>query len=627
MAILRSIDFHHERDSGCTFMILMVLYITVVHVLVTTIHGEMYKAQGYLCNYGAQYTSGSKFESNLKTVFNNLVQRTPQTGFNTIVNGQSPDRVSGLLQCRGDTTVDQCSNCAKFVTSSIKNFCGNGVGARVWFDFCYLRYENYSFIGQMGDDGIYINLTGNAMNPSVSIPIVGMLWSKLSDEAASAMKRCAFDRTVDSLSRNIYGQAQCTRDISTNDCRTCLSNTINNSLSTYSGSQSLQGLMSSCIVSYETYSFFNLTALPVAPAEAPAHTPPNKYNSPHINQSRKIPITLGVVGGFLLILFVCLFATWKRLKSAIFGRPCEGQGQVKEDALIIQDQQIVMFKRKTLLAATENFHDNNKLGEGGFGPVYKGITEDGKEIAVKKLSLTSRQGRKEFLNEVKLVAKIRHRNVVNILGCCAEGSERLLVYEYLPNKSLDKILLDPNKPLDWPKRYNIILGVARGLLYLHQDSHLRVIHRDIKATNILLDENLNPKIADFGLARLFPENVTHVSTGAVAGTYGYMAPEYALHGQLSAWTSYQQGNIVQMVDPALIETCDREQAFRCLHVGLLCTQADPSLRPLMPKITMMLSPQFVGLPDPTKPPLVISVNQNINSTNSVAELCSRPSSI
>jgi serine/threonine protein kinase len=305
---------------------------------------------------------------------------------------------------------------------------------------------------------------------------------------------------------------------------------------------------------------------------------------------------------------------------------------------------------ETLLAATENFHDDNKLGQGGFGPVYKGTLSDGKEIAVKKLCLKSRQGKKEFINEVKLVSKIQHRNLVKLLGCCTEGLEKLLVYEYLPNKSLDKILFDPEKrnQLDWQKRYNIIVGIARGLLYLHQDSRLRIIHRDIKASNILLDEKLDPKVADFGLARVFPEDESHVST-TVAGTYGYMAPEYLMQRQLSvkadvysfgvlllevvtgrkntdynlspemqmllewAWRSYEHGNIEQMIDRAIIETCDEEQALRCIVVGLLCTQADSSLRPPMSTITLMISSHSVTLPDPTKPAFVSSVTQTTSS--------------
>eukprot|EP00253_Pinus_taeda_P006437 PITA_06437 len=338
-------------------------------------------------------------------------------------------------------------------------------------------------------------------------------------------------------------------------------------------------------------------------------------------------------------------------------RGYEGGWEVEQDARISEDGQLIMFKMETLLAATENFHDDNKLGEGGFGPVYKGTTPDGKEIAVKRLSLNSAQGKKEFLNEVKLVAKIQHRNLVKLLGYCVEGSKTVLVYEYLPNKSLDKILFHPNhrKQLDWHKRYNIILGVARGLLYLHQDSVLRIVHRDIKASNILLDEKLNPKIADFGLAKHFPDNESHVST-RLAGTFGYMAPEYGMQGQLSvkadvysfgvlllevitgrkntnyslspemqillgwAWRSYEQGNVVQMIDPAIIETCDKEQALRCIHVGLLCTQAEASLRPPISEAIQMLSSDSVILPSPTKPVFVSSITQTTTRTGSSSGL-------
>ncbi|KAH9302312.1 hypothetical protein KI387_013895, partial [Taxus chinensis] len=189
-----------------------------------------------------------------------------------------------------------------------------------------------------------------------------------------------------------------------------------------------------------------------------------------------------------------------------------------ESGLLMQEQHFV-FGLQELAEATENFHEKNKLGEGGFGAVYRGTTTDGRGIAVKKLSARSAQGKKEFMNEVKLVANVQHRNLVKLWGCCAERDERLLVYDYLPNKSLDTFLFDHEKrrELDWQKRYNIIFGIARGLLYLHEDSQLRIIHRDIKANNILLDDKLNPKIADFGLARLSPEGETHIET-RVAGT-------------------------------------------------------------------------------------------------------------
>ncbi|KAK9095755.1 hypothetical protein Sjap_021252 [Stephania japonica] len=199
--------------------------------------------------------------------------------------------------------------------------------------------------------------------------------------------------------------------------------------------------------------------------------------------------------------------------------------------------QFRLLSYNTIVAATNNFSPANKLGEGGFGPVYKGRLEEGQEIAVKKLSKSSGQGLKEFKNEIMLIAKLQHTNLVRLLGCSIKKEEKMLIYEYMPNKSLDFFLFDPTgdgrKTLDWRKRVNIIEGVAQGLLYLHKYSRLRIIHRDLKASNILLDAEMNPKISDFGMARIFGGNDSAANTNRIVGTYGYMSPEYAMEGIFS----------------------------------------------------------------------------------------------
>ncbi|RDX74300.1 Cysteine-rich receptor-like protein kinase 10, partial [Mucuna pruriens] len=298
-----------------------------------------------------------------------------------------------------------------------------------------------------------------------------------------------------------------------------------------------------------------------------------------------------------------------------------------------QEQKIFPFE--TLVAATKNFHILNKLGEGGFGPVFKGKLNDGREIAVKKLSQRSSQGKTQFINEAKLLARVQHRNVVNLFGYCAHGSQKLLVYEYVPRESLDKLLFKSHKRevLDWKRRFDIINGVARGLLYLHEDSHNCIIHRDIKASNILLDEKWVPKIADFGLARLFPEDQTHVHT-RVAGTNGYLAPEYLMHGHLSvkadvysygvlllelisgqrnssfdldvnllewAYKLYKKGRALEIVDPILASSASPEQVVMCIQLGLLCIQGEPQQRPTMGRVVVMLSKKPGHMEEPTRP--------------------------
>ncbi|CBI26866.3 hypothetical protein VitviT2T_000439 [Vitis vinifera] len=312
------------------------------------------------------------------------------------------------------------------------------------------------------------------------------------------------------------------------------------------------------------------------------------------------------------------------------------EGQKEEDLEKIAAQEQKLFPFETLVAATKNFHQ--KLGEGGFGPVFKGRLEDGREIAVKKLSQNSNQGKKEFENEAKLLARVQHRNVVNLLGYCTRGAEKLLVYEYISNESLDKFLFKTGRreELDWKRRYDIVGGIARGLLYLHEDSHSCIIHRDIKASNVLLDDKWAPKIADFGMARLFPEDQTHVNT-RVAGTNGYMAPEYVMHGHLSvkadvfsfgvlilelisgqknstfdvnldaqnllewAWKLYKKGRSLEVLDPSLASSAVAEQVAMCVQIGLLCTQADPQSRPNMRRVVVMLSKKPGTLEEPTRP--------------------------
>ncbi|KAI8001999.1 G-type lectin S-receptor-like serine/threonine-protein kinase [Camellia lanceoleosa] len=310
------------------------------------------------------------------------------------------------------------------------------------------------------------------------------------------------------------------------------------------------------------------------------------------------------------------------------------------DSMNTSELPIIGFDK--LLAATDNFSTTNKLGEGGFGPVYKGKLEDGQLVAVKRLSRHSGQGVEEFKNEIILISKLQHRNLVRLLGCCIEGEEKLLVYEYMTNKSLDTFLFDATKrvKLDWAKRFHIIQGIARGLLYLHRDSCLRIIHRDLKASNILLDDDMNSKISDFGIARTFQVTQELANTHRVVGTFGYMSPEYAMGGLFSeksdvysfgvlllemvsgkrntcfhyhekylnllgyAWKLCNESRASDLVDEVVIDSCSWSEVMRCIRISLLCVQDHAADRPTMSVVVLMLSNE-IDLPHPKQPTFTI----------------------
>ncbi|KAG6415376.1 hypothetical protein SASPL_122787 [Salvia splendens] len=343
-----------------------------------------------------------------------------------------------------------------------------------------------------------------------------------------------------------------------------------------------------------------------------------------------------VIASVTSLAFACLILGYVFCRNTQKKNLSMSQGMFS--ATHVKDAELPFFSLSTVLKATDNFSDKNKLGEGGFGPVYMGVLEEGHEIAVKRLSKTSMQGVNELRNEVTLISKLQHRNLVRTLGFCAQGDEYMLIYEYMPNYSLDITLFDQEKSrlLDWQKRFNIISGIAKGLLYLHQDSRLRIIHRDLKTSNILLDADMIPKISDFGLARSFGGNQTEAQTRRVVGTYGYMSPEYAMDGVFSvksdvfsfgvlvleivsgnrnrgfllkdqnlnllghAWSLYKEDSLRKLVDPCLDEAFDLGQVERAIHVALLCVQNSPDDRPRMSSVVFMLGNE-VALPQAKQP--------------------------
>ncbi|XP_060970934.1 G-type lectin S-receptor-like serine/threonine-protein kinase RKS1 isoform X1 [Cannabis sativa] len=372
-------------------------------------------------------------------------------------------------------------------------------------------------------------------------------------------------------------------------------------------------------------------------------------------------VGLSVTAAVLLIASVlyCLKQR-KRKADVVLGQPSTMLNDISGSLMRFENSpsktsrektDVLFFDFSTVAAATDNFSPVNMLGYGGFGSVYKGVLADGQELAVKRLSQFSGQGVEEFKNEVLLIAKLQHRNLVRLLGCCIHKEEKMLMYEYMSNKSLDLVLFDKNKKslLDWRKRSHVIIGIARGLLYLHHDSRLKIIHRDLKASNVLLDTTMNPKISDFGMARMFGDDQIEANTTKVVGTYGYMSPEYAMEGLYSIksdvfsfgvltleiitgkknshfnevsslnlvgqiWDLWIEGKVLEIIDESLAEPYPSEQVLRCIQIGLLCVQELAVDRPTMLEVVFMLGHE-TPLQSPKRPAFIFKNTGSDTSTS------------
>ncbi|KAG2645879.1 hypothetical protein PVAP13_2KG463705 [Panicum virgatum] len=494
----------------------------------------------WVCGNSGSYTKNSAYQSNLSQLSATLPTNASRDLFATAAVGAAPATVYALALCRGDSNASTCESCVSMAFPEAQQLCGFDEDVAVFYDDCSLRFSKHNFLVV---DGSKANLTVIANQQTVSSPVevfdaaVGKLLNATTSYAAMNSSRrfaTGVEEGFGSSYPTIYGLVQCTPDMSPADCRSCLDDIIALTPQHLGGRRGGRIIGVRCNFRYELNKFFTgeptlRLQTPLAPAPAPNVMPTVTTGGRTRNKMKvALAITLPVVALLLAITILCLCFLRRRLAR----EDAPSYPTKPED---IEGIGSLLLNLSTIRAATDNFADSNWVGEGGFGAVYKGVLPGGQEIAVKRFSQSSGQGIQELKNELVLIAKLQHKNLVRLVGVCLQEHEKLLVYEYMPNRSIDTILFDPekSKELDWGRRFSIINGIARGLNYLHEDSQLKIIHRDLKASNVLLHSDYTPKISDFGLARLFGGDQSREATNSVVGTYGYMAPEYAMRGHYS----------------------------------------------------------------------------------------------
>ncbi|XP_073060742.1 cysteine-rich receptor-like protein kinase 2 [Primulina eburnea] len=568
-----------------------------------------------LLNKGcSQYNASSipDFFNNLNATFADLRTQLSSAGgsvrFATAQRARSSDPVYAMAQCRNYLSEADCLACYDASVAQIRN-CSAANGARVIYDGCFLRYESNSFYDQTTLPG-NVQICGNR-TASPAAAFSAQAQTLLQDlELATPRINKYFAATksevVSGGNLTVYGVAQCAETISQSGCQDCLTVAYRNIESCLPDADG-RAIDAACFLRYsETPFFADNQTIDIS-----------SFLGGGGDSSKKKSIVGGAVGGAGLVLIVIALFLWFLLSR---------KAKATENILgAMELQRPNVYSYKDLKSATDNFSKENKLGEGAFGEVYKATLKNGNIVAVKKLNISNNSAKAEFESEVRLISNVHHRNLIRLLGYCNKGSELLLVYECMANGSLDKFLYgDKRGTLSWRQRLDIIIGMAKGLAYLHEQYHVCIIHRDIKPSNILLDDEFQAKISDFGLARLLPENQSHVST-KFAGTLGYTAPEYAVHGHLSekvdtysfgvvileiisgrrssdvdmesdtqylleeAWKLYGDGMPENLADETLDSNDYKPEDLKnIIEIALICLQSPSSSRPTMSEVLVML---------------------------------------
>ncbi|KAI3680578.1 hypothetical protein L6452_35351 [Arctium lappa] len=611
----------------------------------------------YKCRNNTNFTTPT-FSKTLETALASLTGNVAAHGgfYHSSAGNSTGTPVNAVALCRGDIGPEECEDCVKSSIPSLRRNCPNQKQAAAWYSNCMVRYSDHEILGVI-DDWTFDELWNTAIVSDVGEfnKALNDLTTRLQPEAAggdSFRKMAVGNITFGPDPWTIYGMMQCTPDLSRDQCRKCLDDTITEIHGCCSGSVAARVFYPNCFFRYSNEHFYHDPPLISGPS------PPSKFTSgKKSNTGRTVYVVVPVIGVSLGLIAI---GVWFFLTKTHPNDAVSKKGSITSFSSLLAEQkstsrndsvemeivtiQSLQYDLRTIEVATNYFSLKNKIGKGGFGFVYKGVLPKGQEVAVKRLSETSGQGVEEFVNEAVLVAKLQHRNLVRLLGFCHEAKEKILIYEYVPNKSLDYFLFDPVKHghLDWTTRWKIIGGITRGMLYLHEDSRLRIIHRDLKASNILLDQDMNAKISDFGLARIFGVDQTLGNTKKIAGTLGYMAPEYAMHGHFSvksdvfsfgvivleivsgrrnssfyerddigdlllfAWKKWMSGSPLELLDPSVAESYSKNEVIRCINIGLLCVQEEADERPSMASILNMLNNNSITLPTPNKPPYFLS---------------------